>query len=334
MPSTEPEITSLPDYSEYLHVVAAVIENDRGEVLIARRHEHLHQGGLWEFPGGKVEAGEDRFNALRRELGEELGIETLDAHPLIRIPYHYPDRQVLLDVWRVNTYRGEPHGAEGQPIKWVPRDELYRYDFPAANRPIINAARLPSRYLITPEPGDKANWPIFLRQLEQSLKSGISLVQLRATQLDSRQFLALAEEVVACCHRYGAKLLLNADISAVDASGADGIHLNAGRLKAAERRPVEEGQLCAASCHSLEELRRAEQLGLDFALLSPVMPTATHPQAPPMGWSGFQSLSEQCSIPLYALGGMTPEDLPDAWRYGAQGIAAIRALWDRGELPG
>src|SRR5512139_2207436 len=165
---------------DYLHVAAAVVVDKTGRILIARRHDHLHQGGLWEFPGGKVDEGEAVPDALARELLEELGIQVKQARPLIRIPYRYPDRNVLLDVWRVEQFEGEAHGAEGQPLLWVESDHLIQYTFPAANRPIVTAARLPSAYLITPEPdlasGDRA----FLGALQAALTRGVRLVQLRA----------------------------------------------------------------------------------------------------------------------------------------------------------
>lgn len=327
MPSIAPEAFALPDYSDYLHVVVAVIENGRGEVLIARRHDHVHQGGLWEFPGGKVESGEAVLSALKRELVEELAIEPVNAHPLIRIPHSYPDSRVLLDVWRVTTYQGEAQGAEGQPLAWVKKDEFDGYDFPAANRPIIKAAQLPSRYLITPEPGPRAEWPIFLEQLERSLEAGVSLLQFRAITLAVESYLELSQEVVARCIRHGTRVLLNADVAALGSCNADGIHLNSRRLMACEQRPVAEEKLLAASCHTLDEIKQAEKIGVDFALLSPVKSTASHPDAEVLGWSRFQWLSEQSVIPLYALGGMSDDDLPEAWRHGAQGIAAIRALW-------
>ena len=108
---------------------------------------------------------------------------------------------------------------------------------------------------------------------------------------------------------------------------ADGIHLNAHRLQANVKRPVEKDKWLAASCHNSDELRHAQSIGVDFALLSPVKSTATHPTTVPLGWQQFHALSEQCAIPLYALGGMSTHDLPNAWRYGAQGLAAIRSLW-------
>jgi 8-oxo-dGTP diphosphatase len=296
-------------------------------VLISRRHDHLHQGGLWEFPGGKVEQGEEGFSALRRELKEELSIEPISAHPLIRIPYCYPDRKVLLDVWRVTKFKGKPQGVEGQPVSWVTKDSMTQYAVPAANGPIIRAASLPSSYLITPSPGDRDNWPGFLGALQASLESGVLLVQLRCPDLVAADYLDLAQLVSACCRRYGAKLLLNAAPSLLEQCDAAGIHLNSKRLMQHSQRPIADDKLLAASCHNLDELQYAEQLGVDFAVLSPVKVTASHPGVGAIGWSRFQWLSEQTALPVYALGGMTHEDLTSAWHYGGQGIAAIRALW-------
>jgi len=332
-PNTVPDhknvvITNLlPDYSAYLHVAAAVIEDGAGHVLLARRPSHLHQGGLWEFPGGKVEAGESVYEALTRELQEELGIQVTEARPLIRIPYDYPDRKVLLDVWRVTGFDNIPHGAEGQQVAWVDKAELTHYAFPAANAPIVTAARLPHHYLITPEPGDPSQWPAFLACLELAITQGIRLLQFRATHLSEGLYSELAEEVIAVGKRLGAQILLNASLPIVAALHADGIHLNARRLMSMHDRPLDHQHWVAASCHNLAELEQAVKIGVDFVLISPVKSTATHPEVSAIGWSGFQVLSEQSRIPVFALGGMTEGDLHDAWQYGGQGIAAIRALW-------
>jgi 8-oxo-dGTP diphosphatase len=332
MPSIAAEVTfQLPDYSDCLHVVAAVIDNGRGEVLIARRHDYLHQGGLWEFPGGKVEQGEAVTAALRRELMEELAIAPVVSHPLIRIPYHYPDRKVLLDVWRVTAYQGTPRGVEGQPLAWVEKPALSKYAFPAANRPIITAAQLPSCYLITPDPGGEEGWPDFLQQLRHSLQAGISLVQLRATSLTRDDYLRLARGVQVCCMEYDAVLLLNAEVSVLKECDAAGLHLNSRQLMAMQDRAMVGDKLLGASCHTLEQLRQAERIGVDFAVFSPVKLTASHPEAAPVGWHQFHCMSERTTLPLFALGGMAVEDLGDAWRHGAQGIAAIRSLWGAAE---
>jgi 8-oxo-dGTP diphosphatase len=283
---------------------------------------------LWEFPGGKLELGEPVEAALARELREELAIEPRRARPLIRIPHHYADRRVLLDVWLVSDYTGEARGAEGQPLAWVAKESLGEYDFPAANGPVITAAQLPPCYLITPEPGDEPLWPSFLQQLRRSLQAGVRLVQLRAKKLVTTAYLKLARAVEELCEEYGARLLLNADPGLLEGSGVAGLHLSSHRLMACRERPVAEGLLLAASCHSLQELQQAECIGADFVLLSPVKPTASHPGTEAMGWRQFQLLTEQSRLPVYALGGMSPGNLNKAWRHGAQGIEAIRSLWD------
>lgn len=122
-----------------LHVVAAVITNNHHEILIARRPQASHQGGLWEFPGGKLEPGETPAQALRRELQEELGIEIAQFGPLLTVHHQYPDQAVLLDVWRVWEWQGQPAGMEQQPICWVPPEQLNHYDFPEANWPVVRA---------------------------------------------------------------------------------------------------------------------------------------------------------------------------------------------------
>ena len=124
-----------------LHVAVGAVVHD-SDVLISKRLQHLHQGGLWEFPGGKVEPGESVYQALCRELYEELGILVEAAEPLIEVEHDYPDRRVLLDVWRVTGFAGQPEGRQGQDFRWVPLCELHDYQFPAANAPILGALRV------------------------------------------------------------------------------------------------------------------------------------------------------------------------------------------------
>lgn len=310
---------------EPIHVVAAAVFNPAGEVLIARRHPDAHQGGLWEFPGGKVESGEEIQHALKRELHEELGISVMQARPLIRIHHDYPDKSVLLDVWRVDAFAGEPHGREGQPIEWATPQRLPEYAFPQANRPIITAVRLPPLYLITPEPGTDRD--TFLCSLERSLKNGIKLVQLRAKTLSAVHYKQLAKEALSLCHAHQARLLLSAPPDWVEEIGADGVHLTSARLMALDSRPLPAGLWIASSCHNSAEIVHACRIGADFAVAAPVLETASHPGASTLGWEGLYALTEQAIMPVYALGGMTPQHLPQAWAHGAQGIAAIGSLW-------
>lgn len=131
----------------FLHVVVGIVTGADGTVLITRRPDDVHQGGLWEFPGGKVEHGESTMEALGRELHEELGIMLRAAEPLLQVDHAYPDRRVLLDVWRVTDFQGEPHGREGQPLVWVSLDEIERFAFPAADAPIVAALRARARQI-------------------------------------------------------------------------------------------------------------------------------------------------------------------------------------------
>ena len=120
-----------------IHVaVGLVLDSDR--VFVAQRDQDAHQGGLWEFPGGKVDAGETVEAAVSRELNEELGIFVDYAEPVMQIKHDYTDRIVLLDVWQIARYRGEPSGCEGQPVKWLAINELLAEQFPAANQAIVD----------------------------------------------------------------------------------------------------------------------------------------------------------------------------------------------------
>lgn len=308
-----------------VHIAVGVIRNRSGEVLIARRPDNVPHGGLWEFPGGKVEAGEDVRMALARELDEELHLSVERARPLIRIHHQYPEYAVLLDVWQIEAWHGDIHGREGQRIEWVMVAGLHQREFPAANHAIIKALQLPQVYLITPD--QTVYGEQFLHQAEQCLKSGVRLLQLRCPRLDEAGYRALKRDLLALCRKHGTRLLINAGNPGAGLSDADGIHLPAVRLMQLNQRPLDNRYLVAASCHNRAEVEHACRLGLDFIVVSPVMPTRSHPHARTLCWDGFRQLSECSSIPVYALGGLSAVDLPRAWQEGAQGIAIISAVW-------
>jgi 8-oxo-dGTP diphosphatase len=120
-----------------VHVAVGIIINPIGEILLAKRHDHLHQGGKWEFPGGKVESDETVTQALIRELKEEVGLLVSTSSAFMTISHDYPDKQVLLDIHLVQDFSGEAIGAEGQQIAWVSQAQLKDYEFPEANLPIL-----------------------------------------------------------------------------------------------------------------------------------------------------------------------------------------------------
>src|SRR3569832_1085607 len=313
-----------------VHVMAGEVVDSADSVLIARRADHRHQGGLWEFPGGKVEAGETPRAALVRELREEVGIDVMRARPLIRLRHDYSDKSVLLDVWRVTAFRGMAHGREGQPVEWVAADELKRRDFPADNPPSVTSARLPPVYLITPQPEDT---PAFWARFDAVLNTGIGLVQWRARGFDARAYARLARHAIDRCHAAGARVLLTAEPALAAALGADGVRLNSTRLRALAARPLSQDYWVAASCHDEEEVRQAQRIGADFAVIGPVAATASHPGAAALGWPALRALTEISTMPIYALGGMDIGHLPEAYAHGAQGVATLSALWTRAMTP-
>jgi 8-oxo-dGTP diphosphatase len=300
--------------------------NNSNEVLISQRKQGTHLGGYWEFPGGKLEQGEAIAAALARELNEELDIAPLSSRPLIRARYHYPDRSVLLDVWKITAYSGVPRGVEGQRIDWRSLDQLDKEVFPPADIPVISALQLPSYCLIT---GAFSGVSDFENKLSAALHAGIELVQLRLTHdwLVANGRSVAARLIDLCdrlCSERSVRLVFNVPETLALPPRA-GIHLNSRRLLASARRP--DSALVSASCHNRRELEHAQAIGVDFALLSPVETTRSHPEARPLGWDGFHALVDEINIPVYALGGLTPDDVEKAWYAGAQGIAAIGALW-------
>lgn len=311
--------------ADVLHIAVGCLIDGHGRVLIARRPANKPGGGKWEFPGGKRERGESIEQTLARELDEELGVSLRATRPLLRFHHAYRDRTVLLDIHCVTAWTGEPHGREGQPVVWCEPDRLTDYDLLSANKPIVDALRLPDAYAITPEPGpDRA---AFLARLPALIERGVRLLRLRAPGLADPVYEALAREVAAITGPAGVDLIVDREAALCRRVGAAGLHWPAGRLAAVASRPVPPDQWLIVSCHDRAELRQAQRCGADAAVLSPVRATPSHPDAGPLGWPGFAQAREDVALPVYALGGVGPGDLENAWRHGAQGVAGIRAFW-------
>lgn len=319
MPSTEAE--------PIVEVAVGVLEDADGKVLIAQRTGDRPYSGLWEFPGGKLEPGESVTEALVREYQEELGIQVHASQPLLRFVFDYPEYRVRLHVLRITGYSGKPRGLEGQAIDWVSLDQFGERDMLVACPPIITALRLPRIYAITAASvmGEGA----MLRGLEHQLKKGLKLVQVREKKMPLQAYEQFAVEVIGRCHEYSAKVLLNGEVGLVERLGADGLHLDGPKLEAMGQRPIVDDLWLSASCHHEAELVKACALGVDFAVLSPVLPTQTHPGAKTLGWAGFHGLIKDVPMPVYALGGMSTGMVKQAWDNGAQGVAMMRGLWEQ-----
>lgn len=309
------------------HVVAGVIRDALGRILLARRTEGRDLAGLWEFPGGKVEPGESPQAALARELHEELGIHARVGPAVIRVPQQYPGKRLVLDVRVIEGYTGTPKGLDGQALAWAPPHKLADYPMPPADRPVVAALLQADRYLVTPAPGDSdAAW---LSGLERALADGVQRVQLRAPGIDPMRWAGLVERATARCRDAGAQVLVNGEPGLAAKHGI-GLHLQARHLHAdmpASWQQRDRRELLAASCHDAADLLRAQALGCDFVALGHVQATPTHAGAPGIGWPAFARLRETVSLPIYAIGGLGMQDLTVAREHGAQGIAAIRGLW-------
>ena len=309
-----------------LHVLAGALRDREGRVLLAERPAGKHLAGLWEFPGGKREPGETPLAALTRELDEELGIALLEAAPLIRVPWHYHERVLLLDAWCVTRWRGEPRSLEGQGLRWCWPIKADPATLAPADRAILQALRLPPHYLITPAGPWPAERGLWFERIGRAIETGARLVQLRLPHWPREEVRGLAASLLPLARKHGAQLLLNADIEGAQALDI-GVHLTGAQLAALSGRPLPLRQIVGASCHDVAQLAQALRLGADFATLSPVAATASHPQASPLGWSNFQTLAEAAAMPVYALGGMGPAQLEQARAMGAQGVAGIRGFW-------
>jgi 8-oxo-dGTP diphosphatase len=299
-----------------LEVAAAVIQRADGAFLLAQRPAGKVYAGYWEFPGGKVEAGEAPERALVRELQEEIGIDACTAYPWITRVYAYPHATVRLNFFRVTAWKGDPHPKEEQAIAWQRFGTPFAEPMLPANAPVLAALALPQEYAITDAGSRGAS--AMLSCIRTRLAQGLKLVQVRDRELPQRE--AFIGSVVRLAHGHGARVM----VSGGPALG-DGVHFTAAELMQLEVRP--RGMLAAASCHSAGELQRAMELELDFAVLGPVKPTPSHPGAPVLGWDGFARISRGASIPVYAIGGMRRADLEAAWRAGAHGVAMISGAW-------
>ena len=307
-----------------VEVAAAVIlRADGQEFLLAQRPEGKVYAGYWEFPGGKVEPGETVHQALVRELQEELGITATAATPWLTRQFTYPHATVRLNFWRVTAWEGEigiTAPLEHSAVAWQHcRDAATVSPILPANDPILKALALPTLMAITHsvEVGEDVE----LARIEAALARGVRLFQVRDKELPAAERAWFADSVVAMTHHRDAIVLINDDAD-LARQLESGLHLSATRLLATTERP--NAPWVGASCHTAAELAKAAELGLDYALLGPVLPTPTHPENAGLGWAEFARLVAGSPIPVFALGGMQAEMLGEAQANGAHGIALMR----------
>jgi 8-oxo-dGTP diphosphatase len=241
-----------------IHVVAGALADADGRVLIAQRPRGRHMAGRWEFPGGKLAIGEDPYTGLQRELAEELGVVVRSARPLIRLCHEYPDRRVLLDVWRVSEYDGEPQALDAQALAWAQPDDLPKHDLLEADRAIVTALRLP--------------------RLARVLAQGETLQSIRGRAAQAILVPApsggvgeLDAEAVAAARAAGHRVfVMGADVDAVRIAATarcDGVLLQwAGQQLHVDRSGA---FLVGVHCEDAEGARQAVDEGAHFLVIAP-----------------------------------------------------------------
>lgn len=311
-----------------IDVAVGVLIRGDDRFLLAQRPDGKPMSGYWEFPGGKLEAGESVFDALVREFDEELGVHITGAHPWTQRVVVYPHATVRLHFWRSfgrdNEWNGDPVSREGQAFRWEHIDHLTTDPWLQGAMPVKRWMQLPEIYAIS----HAAAMGIaeFLARLDQRLASGaITMLQLREPELDASSFESLFDEVRARCVSHGARLIVNSTHPHAFWSRADGVHMTARDLMRLDARP--DVAWCIASCHDDDQLERAGALGIDAAVLGPVADTASHPGSEVLGWDRFATIASKTQIPVYAIGGLRFDDSTRALTAGAHGLAMIRATW-------
>lgn len=308
-------------------VVAAVLRDSHGRVLLAQRPEGKHLAGAWEFPGGKLDPDESPAAGLARELTEELGIEVIGSKPLLSLTHHYEDRSIRLLLREVSTWEGDPVGREGQALAWVSLAEARALPMPEADRPLLRALALDARCAISPDPAEFADTAAFVHDWETRLQAGFGWVQLQARSLSHSELRPLAQRCGELARHYGACWMLDAEPALAEELGADGVHLSRERLHSCRVRPLAQARIVTAACRTAADLALAGRLGLDLVMLWPEPGSGSSGQRlSPLDSTGFEQLCAGSPLPVLVPGGLGPEDLARARAAGAFGVAGVCRL--------
>jgi len=305
-------------------IAVGVIRDPAGRVLINRRPAGKPLAGLWEFPGGKTEPGETIAQALKRELAEELGITVSRQRPLIAFNHDFGEWRVRLHVHEVLDYEGEVADREAQALRWMAPQDLGTVELLPANAPIVRAVHLPRVCLITDL--ERYGADRTLARLAGHAARQRVLLLVREKQLARARLASFVDRAGRVLRSNDSLVVVHADCDLRDCEDFDGIHLPARVLQSTGTPPAT--GLVGASCHSEAELASALQRRCDYALLSPVKPTSSHPSASTLGWTGFSRLCRDLAMPVYALGGLDWSALETAANHGAQGVAMLSAAWE------
>ncbi|TCB46899.1 NUDIX domain-containing protein [Acinetobacter terrestris] len=294
-----------------IHVAIAILLH-QDKVLVGWREAKQHQGNKHEFPGGKVEEGESPLAACRREIYEEVGIGLQDWHAFDVIRHEYDDVIVNLHLFHAIVPSALLNEIQ-QPWRWYSRDELLSLNFPKANQAMIKRLHWAHQIKIS----DRLN-ALDALKLDQLMYWRVEGTQAQIIEISGLSVEKLSVLIV--------NIELYQQLNSIQQQAISAIHLKQSQVMALMQGDLITGKRYIAACHDLVSMKQAQKMGCDAILLSPVLATETHPEAPALGWEQFKNLAEQVEIPVFALGGMQTGDLLTAQQQGAYGIAGIRFL--------
>lgn len=290
--------------------VSIAILLHKSKVLVGWRQANQHQGNKHEFPGGKIEEGETPEQACRREVYEEVGIGLKEWHQFDVIRHEYEDIIVTLHLF--HTYvPDELLSLIHQPWSWFSRDQLADLNFPKANSTII----------------ERLIWSHLIKISDQvdELPKTNSQMYLR---IETKDIEKLQQQLIKLSEQQLLKLIVNVDVwqqlNTVLQEKIKTVHLKQSQLMQLKKGDLVVAKRYIAACHDAVSVQHAHQIGCDAIFLSPVNPTATHPNSKVLGWDGFAALAQKSDIPVFALGGVAPADLEQAQKHNAYGLAGIR----------
>jgi len=299
-------------------VAVGVLRAPDGSVLVAQRKAGKDAGGFWELPGGQVDPGESAAQAAARELLEEVGVRALELAPWRVYEHDFPAKRVRLHWFHVLRWSGEPTGREGQRVAWVDPARPTVGPLLASNELVFATLALPGLVgvaRVNHAPGAPEE---LLARIPSLVADGLRLLIVRALELAPGQRVQLTRRLRQLRSGTELRLLLSGTALEARQAGACGLHSSAAALAGLVERPPT--RLWAVSAHNARDLERASALGADVALLSPVLPTASHPDQA-LGWDGLEALVAASPLPVYAQGGLGPGDIGAARSAGALGVA-------------
>jgi|TARA_B110000003_G_scaffold133601_1_gene135576 8-oxo-dGTP diphosphatase len=308
-------------------VAVGILKDSDGKYLLGKRLDSQSWAGWWEFPGGKLETNENPSEALKREIYEELGVTINKYRQWTTRRVIEKNKITILYFFLITSWTGMVEGMEGQKLQWVDFKTYNATKVLPPNQVIQHALKndLPDIYAITDF--QETSSDNFFQALKRQVDDGLRLIQIREKNLTATELEALITRIKIILKHTNVRIIINSNISLAYKYQLDGVHLNSKQLYELKYFPKD--LLVGVSCHSAKDLEVAEEKNADFAVLGSVKETLTHANLKPIGWKKFNKLVDNSNIPIYSIGGMTNNDIPSSFNFGAIGIASQRGIWTR-----